>query len=51
MSNDALRVEWRPAALADLEAIFAYLLPLNPHAAERVVQELSPTVAAARGGG
>jgi addiction module RelE/StbE family toxin len=37
-------VEWRPTALADLEAIFAYLLPLNPFAAERVVQEL--TVAA-----
>ena len=41
MSNDSLRVEWRPAALADLEAIFAYLLPLNPHAAERVVKELA----------
>jgi toxin ParE1/3/4 len=41
VSNDLLRVEWRPAALADLEAIFAYLLPRNPHAAERVVQELA----------
>lgn len=45
MSNGLLRVEWRPAALSDLEAIFAYLLPLNPHAAERVVRSwpLPPT--------
>lgn len=41
MRNDALRVEWRPAARADLEAVFAYLLPLNPFAAERVVQGLT----------
>lgn len=40
MRNDALRVEWKPTAQADLEAIFAYLLPLNPFAAEHVVQEL-----------
>lgn len=41
MRNDAVRVGWRPAALADLEAVFAYLLPLNPYAAERVVQEVA----------
>jgi plasmid stabilization system protein ParE len=34
-------VEWRPAALSDLEGIFAYLLPLNPFAAEQVVQGLT----------
>lgn len=41
MRNEPLRVEWQPTALADLEAIFAYLLPLNPFAAERVVQGLT----------
>lgn len=44
MRNDALPVLWSPAAAADLEAIFAYLLPLNPAVAEDVIQEL--TVAA-----
>jgi plasmid stabilization system protein ParE len=42
--NEPLRVEWQPVARSDLEAIFAYLLPTNPFAAERVVQAL--TVAA-----
>lgn len=41
MRNDHLPVEWRPAATADLEAIFAYLLPVNPFAAEQVVQALT----------
>lgn len=41
MRNEPLRVEWQPTAQADLEAIFAYLLPLNPFAAEHVVQELT----------
>lgn len=41
MRNAPLRVEWQPTARADLEAIFAHLLPLNPFAAEHVVQELA----------
>jgi toxin ParE1/3/4 len=38
---EPLDVDWRPAALADIEAIHAYLLPLNPWAARNVAQELA----------
>ena len=41
MRNAPLRVEWQPTALADLEAAYAYLLPLNPSAAARTVRELA----------
>ena len=35
-----MRVEWRPSALADRDAIIDYLEPLNPHAAVNLLQAL-----------
>lgn len=35
-----MRVEWRPSALADRDAIILYLEPLNPHAAANFLRAL-----------
>lgn len=35
-----MKVEWRPSALDDRDAIIEYLEPLNPHAAVNLLQAL-----------
>lgn len=35
-----MKVEWRPSALDDRDAIIEYLEPLNPHAAANLLQAL-----------
>jgi plasmid stabilization system protein ParE len=35
-----VKVEWRPSALADRDAIIRYLEPLNPHAAANLLRAL-----------
>jgi toxin ParE1/3/4 len=35
-----VKVEWRPSALDDRAAIFAYLLDRNPYAATAITEEL-----------
>ncbi|MDD2862150.1 MAG: type II toxin-antitoxin system RelE/ParE family toxin [Acidiphilium sp.] len=35
-----MRVEWRPSALADRDAIICYLESLNPHAAAHLLRAL-----------
>ncbi len=35
-----VKVEWRPNALDDRDAIIKYLEPLNPHAAVNLLQAL-----------
>jgi plasmid stabilization system protein ParE len=35
-----VKVEWRPSALDDRDAIIEYLEPLNPHAAINLLQAL-----------
>lgn len=35
-----MKVEWRPSALDDRDAIIEYLEPLNPHAAINLLQAL-----------
>ena len=35
-----MKVEWRPSALNDRDAIIEYLEPLNPHAAVNLLQAL-----------
>ena len=35
-----MKVEWRPSALEDRDAIIEYLEPLNPHAAVNLLQAL-----------
>ena len=40
LQRAGVRVEWRPAALDDRAAIFAFLLERNPYAAASVAEEV-----------